>query len=83
MSALRLAEKGYSVAVLEAGKRWDTNDFPKTNWNARKALWFPKLGMRRFLANIARHPLDFLRSLSVWRWSERGRTEPDIYPNCR
>ena len=26
----------------------------------------------RFLATIAKHPLDFLRSLSVWRWSERG-----------
>jgi cholesterol oxidase len=46
VSALRLAEKGYSVAVLEAGKRWDNDDFPKTNWNIWKSLWFPKLGMR-------------------------------------
>lgn len=46
VSALRLAEKGYRVAVLEAGKRWDAKDFPKTNWNLRKALWFPRLGMR-------------------------------------
>jgi cholesterol oxidase len=46
VSALRLAEKGYSVAVLEAGKRWGAEDFPKTNWNARKSLWFPKLGMQ-------------------------------------
>ncbi|MFV1971027.1 MAG: GMC oxidoreductase [Acidimicrobiia bacterium] len=46
VSAMRLTEKGYRVAVLEAGKRWKTEDFPKTNWNSWKSLWFPKLGMR-------------------------------------
>ncbi len=46
VTALRLAEKGYSVGVLEAGRRWATSDFPKTNWNVWKSLWFPKLGMR-------------------------------------
>ena len=44
VSALRLAEKGYKVAVLEKGKRWNTEDFPKTNWNIRKNLWLPVLG---------------------------------------
>ncbi len=43
VSALRLAEKGYRVVVLEAGKRWRTEDFPRTNWNLRKFLWLPKL----------------------------------------
>jgi len=46
VSALRLTEKGYSVGVIEAGKRWKTDDFPRTNWNVRKSLWFPKLGMK-------------------------------------
>jgi cholesterol oxidase len=46
VSALRLTEKGYSVGVIEAGKRWETADFPRTNWNVRKSLWFPKLGMK-------------------------------------
>ena len=41
VSALRLAEKGYSVCVLERGRRWDAADFPRTNWNVRKALWMP------------------------------------------
>ena len=45
VSALRLAEKGYTVAVLEAGRRWNSGDFPKTNWNVRKSLWFPRLAM--------------------------------------
>ena len=43
VSALRLAEKGYKVAVVEQGKRYKTEDLPKTNWNLRKYLWFPKL----------------------------------------
>ncbi len=45
VSALRLSEKGYKVAVLEKGKRWNKTDFPKTNWNLRKNLWMPKLGL--------------------------------------
>ncbi len=43
VSALRLSEKGYSVAVIERGKRFAPEDFPKTNWNVRKFLWAPKL----------------------------------------
>jgi cholesterol oxidase len=43
VSAMRLAQKGYRVAVVEAGKRWRPSDFPKTNWNAFKYLWAPKL----------------------------------------
>ncbi|HET7543301.1 MAG TPA: GMC family oxidoreductase [Polyangiaceae bacterium] len=44
VSAMRLAQKGYRVALVEAGKRWHANDFPKTNWNAFKYLWAPRLG---------------------------------------
>ncbi len=46
VSALRLSEKGYRVAVLEAGRRFSGDDFPKSNWNVRRFLWFPRLGMR-------------------------------------
>ena len=45
VSALRLAEKGYRVAVLEKGRRYHTKDFPATNWNLRKFLWKPRLGL--------------------------------------
>lgn len=44
VSALRLAEKGHKVAVLEKGKRWHKEDFPKTNWS-KKYMWQPQLGM--------------------------------------
>jgi cholesterol oxidase len=44
VSALRLVDKGYRVLVLEAGRRWRTGEFPKTNWLVHKFLWLPKLG---------------------------------------
>lgn len=45
VSALRLTEKGYSVGVLEAGRRYTAKDFAGTNWNLRRYFWFPRLGM--------------------------------------
>ncbi|GAB2686513.1 FAD-dependent oxidoreductase [Nocardia thraciensis] len=44
VTALRLVEKGYSVAVLEAGRRFDDADFAATNWDLRRYLWAPRLG---------------------------------------
>ncbi len=44
VSALRLREKGYSVAVLEAGRRFRDKDFPKTSWRLRKFLYAPAIG---------------------------------------
>lgn len=57
VSALRLAEKGYRVLVLEKG-RWfsQPRDFPTTNWNLPKWLWLPRLGLRGFFRiGIFRH----------------------------
>jgi cholesterol oxidase len=45
VSALRLREKGYSVAVLEAGRRFEEKDFPKTSWRINKFLFAPALGL--------------------------------------
>ncbi|MFG2108711.1 FAD-dependent oxidoreductase [Micromonospora chersina] len=44
VTALRLAEKGYTVGVLEAGRRFADDEFPRTSWRARRFLWAPKLG---------------------------------------
>ena len=44
VTALRLAEKGYRVLVLEAGRRFEDEDFAQTSWDARNYLWAPQLG---------------------------------------
>ena len=49
VAALRLTEKGYRVAVLEAGRRFGAEDFPTTSWNMRRYLWAPRLGCRGIL----------------------------------
>jgi cholesterol oxidase len=48
VSACRLAEKGYSVAVIEMGKRWSEATYPKSTWNLRRWLWRPGLGLYGF-----------------------------------
>ncbi|MCX6396400.1 MAG: GMC family oxidoreductase [Propionibacteriales bacterium] len=45
VSALRLTEKGYAVGVLEAGRRWNPEDFPDTSSDPRKLVWLPRLKM--------------------------------------
>ncbi|WP_370894400.1 GMC oxidoreductase [Janibacter sp. GXQ6167] len=44
VSALRLAEKGYRVRVLEAGRRFADSDFARTSWDLKNFLWAPSLG---------------------------------------
>jgi cholesterol oxidase len=44
VAALRLTEKGYRVAVIEAGRRFADDEFAKTSWDARRYLWAPRLG---------------------------------------
>ncbi|QSI47299.1 GMC family oxidoreductase [Thermobispora bispora] len=46
VAALRLTEKGYSVGVLEAGRRFDEKTLPKTSWRLRDFLWAPALGLK-------------------------------------
>ena len=46
VAALRLTEKGYKVAVLEAGRRFSDKDFPKTSWRLSRFLFMPRLGLR-------------------------------------
>jgi cholesterol oxidase len=43
VSAMRLTEKGYSVLIIEQGKRYRDPDFATTNWKVWKYLWFPVL----------------------------------------
>jgi len=45
VSAMRLAQKGYTVGVVEAGRHWSADTFTRRNWNLRKFLWMPGLGL--------------------------------------
>lgn len=65
VSALRLSEKGYSVAVLEMGRRWGKDDFPRTTWNVRKYLWRPWLGMYGILQMTLVKDAFFLHGAGV------------------
>jgi cholesterol oxidase len=56
VSALRLAEKGHRVLVLEKGRRFAPEDFARTNWNLRRWMWAPRLGLRGpFKMSFLRH----------------------------
>ncbi len=43
VAALRLAEKGYDVLVLESGRRFADADFARTSWQLSRYLWVPRL----------------------------------------
>lgn len=46
VAALRLAERGYRVLVLEQGRRFADEDFARSAWDARRVFWMPRLGLR-------------------------------------
>ena len=46
VSALRLAEKGYSVGVLECGRRFADDEFPRSTADLKRYFWNPRLGMK-------------------------------------
>ena len=47
-AAYRLTQKGYRVGIFEMGKRYNSQDFPKTNWNFKKFFWLPQIGFHGF-----------------------------------
>ncbi len=46
VSALRLVEKGYSVGVLECGRRFADDELPSSTADLRRYFWNPMLGMK-------------------------------------
>jgi len=48
VSANRLVEKGYRVAVMEMGRRWTPENLPRTSWSIHRYFWRPHLGLRGF-----------------------------------
>lgn len=46
VSALRLAEKGYRVGVIERGRRYRDDELPESTWQLGRFLWAPALGLK-------------------------------------
>jgi cholesterol oxidase len=44
VAALRAAEKGYHVGVIEAGRRFTNDTLPETSWDLKDFLWAPAIG---------------------------------------
>ena len=65
VSALRLAEKGYSVLVLEQGRRWADEDFAQSAWQTSRAQWFPWLGMRGIMRITPLRDVNVLTGVGV------------------
>ncbi len=56
VSALRLAEKGYSIAVVEQGRQISPSDMEEASTSLSRLLWSPSLGMKGFFMQpIYRH----------------------------
>jgi cholesterol oxidase len=47
-AAHRLTQKGYSVGMMEMGRRWSAETYPRSNWHFHRWLWRPMLGMKGF-----------------------------------
>ncbi len=50
VSALRLAEKGHSVLVLEQGSERGDDDLPRSTFDLRRYFYAPRLGLRGIFA---------------------------------
>lgn len=65
VSALRLAEKGYRVAVLEMGRRLTEQDFDRAANSGAALAWMPALGLRGFFAQEVFQHVAILRGIGV------------------
>ncbi|PTQ89393.1 FAD-dependent oxidoreductase [Agitococcus lubricus] len=65
VSALRLAEKGWKVAILEMGRRLSSEDFEKAATSTTALSWMPSLGMKGFFAQEVFQHVAILRGIGV------------------
>src|SRR5262245_54525824 len=65
VSALRLAEKGYRVSVMEMVRRWTRENLPRTSWSLHTWFWRPRLGFRGFFNMRFSHHVTILHGGAV------------------
>ena len=76
VSALRLAEKGYRVAVLEKGRRFALEDLPRSNSEVRRWLWAPAVGAKGIFQMTFLKHVTILHGAGVGRVSHLGGPPP-------
>lgn len=65
VSALRLAEKGYKVCILEQGRRLTPEDLNRAGKNSKDLTWAPALGRYGFLAQDVYQHMGVVRGIAV------------------
>ncbi|MFJ9249923.1 FAD-dependent oxidoreductase [Streptomyces sp. NPDC101776] len=71
VAALRLAEKGYRVLVLERGRRFADHDLPSSTWQVSRYLWMPRAGLHMLGVDCSMAPGTSASLLDEYA-SERG-----------
>jgi len=59
VSAHRLTQKGYKVLIIEKGRRFKLEDFPKTNWDVKRWMWNPAMGLKGFFQ------MSFMKHMTI------------------
>ena len=67
VTAHRLVEKGYRVAVMEMGLRWTPENLPRTSWSIHRWFWSPNLALRGFFN------MRYFRHVTILHGCEIGR----------
>ncbi|MBJ7471559.1 MAG: GMC family oxidoreductase [Solirubrobacteraceae bacterium] len=65
VAALRLAEKGYDVTVLEQGERFADADFANSAWQLGRVLWSPRWGLRGIMRQTPFRHVTVLSGVGV------------------
>lgn len=65
VSALRLAEKGYRVKVLEQGRRISPEQMQAAATDVRQLTWLPRLGLKGFFSQRFFRHLGLIRGIGV------------------
>lgn len=65
VSALRLAQKGWKVAVLEQGRRFGAEDFLATGTSTKALAWMPVLGLTGPLSQEVFRHVGIVRGVGV------------------
>ena len=65
VSALRLAEKGWKITVLEQGRQLSDADIAAAGQDPRKLAWMPVLGLKGFFAQDVFRHVGVVRGIGV------------------